>query len=154
MEMFPDHVIATRYSGVGGLPHFDDSSHVPEPVHEFREQVARADGILICQPEYAFGVAGSLKNALDWTVGSGDFVNKPVALITAATVGENAHAAMKLTLTAMNAILVEAAMLTIPFVKSRLAGGAIKEAQLTTQLQFVVTAFVRFIESYLPDKTR
>jgi NAD(P)H-dependent FMN reductase len=99
-------------------------------------------------------VAGSLKNALDWTVGSGDFVNKPVALITAATGGENAHAAMRLTLTAMNAILVEGAMLTIPFVKAMVAGGAIKETHLITQLQSLVTSFVRFIASDSPDKAR
>lgn len=108
-SMFPENVTFTVYDGVGTLPHFNDSNDVPESVAGFRSQLQAADGILICQPEYAFGVAGSLKNALDWTVSSGDFVNKPVALITAATGGDKAHAAMMLTLTAMSSRIVEGA---------------------------------------------
>ena len=37
-----------------------------------------ADGLLICSPEYAHGVAGVMKNALDWLVGGSEFVGKPV----------------------------------------------------------------------------
>ncbi|MCW3821386.1 NAD(P)H-dependent oxidoreductase [Leptospira interrogans] len=33
---------------------------------------------MICTPEYAHNMPGVLKNSLDWVVGSGEYVNKPV----------------------------------------------------------------------------
>jgi chromate reductase, NAD(P)H dehydrogenase (quinone) len=34
--------------------------------------VAHADAVLVSTPEYAGGMPGALKNALDWLVGSGE----------------------------------------------------------------------------------
>src|SRR5215213_1481187 len=59
------------FDGIADLPHFDDSIAPSAEVVNFRNKINENDGVIICQPEYAFGVAGSLKNALDWTVGSG-----------------------------------------------------------------------------------
>lgn len=146
--MVPEDVALTVYNGVGTLPHFNDSNETPESVVSFREQLQATDGILICQPEYAFGVAGSLKNALDWTVSSGDFVNKPVALITAATSGEKAHAAMLLTLTAMSSRIIEDASLLISFVKARLdPQGGIKDPETKHRLENAVDAFVQEVRA-------
>jgi NAD(P)H-dependent FMN reductase len=62
-----------------------------------------ADGILISSPEYAHGVPGSLKNALDWLVSDGALVDKPVALINASPVGgEFARDSLVETLRTMN----------------------------------------------------
>jgi NAD(P)H-dependent FMN reductase len=146
--MFAGSAQVVIYDGVGTLPHFNDSDEVVDSVNNFRKQIQNADGILICQPEYAFGVAGSLKNALDWTVGTGNFVDKPVALITAATGGENAHAAMMLTLKAMNSAIAPDASLIIPFVKAKLnTDGSIKDLQLEKQLQSLAAIFIAFIET-------
>ena len=41
-------------------------------VIEFRRELQKCDGVLISSPEYAHGVPGVLKNALDWIVGSGE----------------------------------------------------------------------------------
>jgi NAD(P)H-dependent FMN reductase len=49
--------------------------------------MARSDAVLIAAPEYAGGVAGTIKNALDWIVGSGELDTKPVAGISAGTSG-------------------------------------------------------------------
>src|SRR5262249_2302822 len=38
-------------------------------------------------PEYAGAIAGALKNALDWLVGSGELYRKPVAVLSAGTSG-------------------------------------------------------------------
>ncbi len=108
------------YGGIGSLPHFDGSEPPTPEVTGFRKLVADADGVLICTPEYAFGVPGSLKNALDWTVATGEFANKPVALITAATGGDKAHSSLLLTLTALSARVVEKGTLLIPFVRSKM----------------------------------
>jgi chromate reductase, NAD(P)H dehydrogenase (quinone) len=58
-----------------------------EAVLAFRAQVGAADAVLIAAPEYAGGIAGVVKNALDWIVGSGDLYGKPVALLSAGTSG-------------------------------------------------------------------
>jgi chromate reductase len=68
------------------LPHFNpdlDGDRPPEPVAALRSLAAAADALLIATPEYAHGMPGSLKNALDWLVSSGELYGKPVALLCA-----------------------------------------------------------------------
>ena len=61
---------------------------------EFRTVIGAADGLLISSPEYARGVAGVMKNALDWLVASFEFPNKPVALINTSPRATHALAAL------------------------------------------------------------
>src|SRR5690348_2511875 len=64
------------FEGLDNIPHFNpdlDNENPPESVKNFRKQLKGADGILICTPEYAMGVPGTLKNAIDWTVSSCEF---------------------------------------------------------------------------------
>lgn len=121
----PGNVDYIIYDGLSQLPHFDpglDNDDPPEPVSALRKLLAEADGVVICTPEYAYGVPGSLKNALDWTVSSGSLVDKPLALITASTGGQNAHAALLLTLGALSANVLENATLLISFIRSKMDG--------------------------------
>src|SRR4051812_18534105 len=70
------------------LPPFNpdrDGDEVLPEVARWRAELSSADAVVIATPEYAFGIAGALKNSLDWVVGSGEFVNKRVALIGAST---------------------------------------------------------------------
>lgn len=94
------------WEGLGELPHFNpdlDAGDPPEPVRAFRQLLASADGVIISSPEYAHGVPGSLKNALDWLVSDGALVGKPVMIIASGpTYGEFAHAQLMETLTTMN----------------------------------------------------
>ena len=146
-SLLPVNTIFQLYDGLGQLPHFDDSLEIPAEVIQFRQLITEADAVLICTPEYAFGVPGSLKNALDWTVGSGEFVNKPVAVITAASVGKNAHASLLLTLSAISANVAEDAKLLIPFIRAKLnEKGEINDPALLAEMQRVVNAFITSIE--------
>ena len=70
-------------------------------VVELEALVRHADALLICSPEYARGVPGSLKNALDWLVSSDAFVGKPVALINTSPRATHAQASLALTLETM-----------------------------------------------------
>lgn len=113
----------TIYDDMGSLPHFNpdlDTDTPPESVNNLRKQLKIADAVLICSPEYAFGVPGSLKNLLDWTVSSGDFVDKPVALITASSQGQYAHEALLRTLGAISAKIPEGGSLLIPFIRTKI----------------------------------
>jgi chromate reductase, NAD(P)H dehydrogenase (quinone) len=144
--MVPNDVEFKIYQGLRGLPHFDDSPSIPDAVADFQQQIKEADGIFICTPEYAFGVPGSLKNALDWTVGTGDFVNKPVALVTASSAGDKAHAALLHTLTAISADIAKGGTLLISFVRSKLNDKKeISDALTYKALQSVVDALITAI---------
>ena len=81
----------------------------PEPVARLRARIIAADALLVASPEYAHGVSGVIKNALDWMVGNESFVGKPVALLNASPRAVHAAAALRETLVTMSAILVEAA---------------------------------------------
>lgn len=140
--LFPASIDFRIYEGIAMLPHFNDSEIIPEEVTLFREELRHADGVFICTPEYAFGIPGSLKNALDWTVGSGELVEKPVALITASSVGDKGHAALLLVLSAITADIDSAHALLIPFIRAILDGdGAIKDAETATQVRTLVEGF-------------
>jgi chromate reductase, NAD(P)H dehydrogenase (quinone) len=97
---------------IASVPHFSpdldqDGVTPPAPVVELRKLLAEADGILICCPEYAHGVPGAFKNALDWIVSSGEFTDKPTAVIMASASGaELARAALVPTLKVMGAAMV------------------------------------------------
>jgi chromate reductase len=85
IELSPDNVDIELYEGIGALPHFnpDHDAEPPASVIEWKSALQSAHAVIICSPEYAHGVPGVLKNALDWTVGSGEFMHKPVALVNA-----------------------------------------------------------------------
>ena len=70
----PPGVTGAVYDGMGGLPHFNpDDDREGDPVDpavaELRAQIAAADALLLCTPEYAGALPGALKNLLEWTVG-------------------------------------------------------------------------------------
>jgi chromate reductase len=147
-KFFPPHVNIITYEGLGNLPHFNDSKTPSTEVLDFHELLRTADGVLICSPEYAFGVPGTLKNALDWTVSSGEFVNKPVALITAATGGNNAHAALLLTFKALSANIYPDATLLISFIRARLSvTGEVTDSLTLDAIRKVVEAMMKVIET-------
>jgi NAD(P)H-dependent FMN reductase len=57
------------YEGLAGLPWFNpdlDGERPPEPVLALRREIGACAGLLISSPEYARGVSGVMKNALDW----------------------------------------------------------------------------------------
>ena len=112
----PKGVEIILYDGLAGLPHFNpDLEETLQPaVTDFRTRLQAAHGVLISSPEYAHGVPGALKNALDWVVGSGEFVDKPVALLNAAPRSTHAQASLRETLTVMTARIVAEASVAIP----------------------------------------
>jgi chromate reductase, NAD(P)H dehydrogenase (quinone) len=118
--LIPPDTYFEIFDGIGNLPHFNDPEIVPDVVRDFKKKIREADAILICTPEYAFGVPGSLKNAIDWTVGSGEFVDKTVGLITASSQGEKGHAALLEILQAVSARVVPEATLLISFIRAKL----------------------------------
>lgn len=148
-EMVAAGVVIDSYNGLSAFSHFNpdlDNDTPPTEVIDWRNQLKNANAVLICTPEYAFGVPGSLKNALDWTVSSGEFVDKPVALITASSVGTNAHSSLLLTLGAISAKVADDAALLIPFVRTKVnSDGSITDTEVLVSLKKVLDALVNSI---------
>ena len=137
--MVPDNINYTIYNTLVTIPPFDpglDNHTPPPPVAELRQLITNADAIIICTPEYAFGVPGQLKNALDWLVSSGTLVDKPVVLITASSSGEYAHPSLLRTLSALSANVIEDACLLAPFIRSKMdSEGNVTDEQLRKALE-------------------
>ena len=111
----PPGMSVTIFAGMGDLPLFnpDLESREPSQVARLRTDIADADALLIASPEYAHGVSGVMKTALDWMVASGVLMNKPIALWNASPRASHAIAALRETLLVMAARLVDVAGLEL-----------------------------------------
>lgn len=143
----PANVEFKIYEGLADLPHFSpdlDGDNIP-PVKQARELVQKADAVLICTPEYAFGIPGALKNLLDWTVSSSEFMAKPTAVITASpTTGEKAHAALLLVLSALSAQVIESASIKLLFNRTKLnTAGEVTDPSILEALQKALTTLLQ-----------
>jgi NAD(P)H-dependent FMN reductase len=147
-DLVPEQVNFNIYNGIGNIAAFDDSSLVPAEVNNFISLITEADAVFFCIPEYAFGVPGALKNAMDWTVASTAFTDKPVALITAASSGEKAHAAFTHTLTALGSKISEETRLLIPFIRTKMnEKGEMKDLATLISVKRVINALLQTIGS-------
>jgi NAD(P)H-dependent FMN reductase len=148
-RLAPTGVEFIIYDGLATIPPFDpgnDNDTPPSTVTDFRNFAATADGIIICTPEYAFGIPGQLKNALDWTVSSGSFSGKPTALITASTGGENAHSALIKVLGAIDASLSDDTTLLISYIRSKMdTAGNITDEETGEKIRTVLANLLKSI---------
>ncbi len=128
------------FEGIGDLPHFNpdlDQGHGIEAVNRWRAAVKAADAVLFSTPEYAFGVPGVLKNALDWLVSSGELNEKPVAAISASPLyggGDKAMASLLLTLKALGTEMSGFSSYSIPSVYQKVKGEEITDTETAEKL--------------------
>lgn len=102
------------------LPLFnpDLEAHPPDSVQDFRSLVGGADALLIASPEYAHGVSGVMKNALDWLVSYEGTVYKPIALINASPRAHHAYEALREILQTMSTTIIDGASISVPLLGS------------------------------------
>ena len=143
-QLAPVGVNVTLFEGLRAIPPFDPDQDGPTPpaaVAALRQAVETADALVICSPEYARGVAGTLKNALDWLVSGSEMPGKRVALINTSPRAVHAQAALRLTLETVSARLVEAACITLPLLGRDLGPHAIAaDPELSRALRQVLDA--------------
>jgi NAD(P)H-dependent FMN reductase len=141
------------YEGLAELPHFNPDLDEPgavaaESVARLRALVGAADAVLISSPEYAHGVPGSLKNALDWLVSGSEIPYKPVGLLNVSSRSTYAHASLAETLSTMSAMLVPDASITVPLDGRRLdADGIAATSELANALHSVVRALIDAVDT-------
>jgi NAD(P)H-dependent FMN reductase len=141
-ELAKDTLNIIIYEDLTALPYFNQDlsiDNTPQSVVDFRKAINKADGVLICTPEYVFSLPGILKNAIEWTVSTTIFADKPTALITASSSGQKAHESLLLIMNTLSIKTNEDMCLLISGVKSKLnsQGQFIDEASLTQLKQLI-----------------
>lgn len=148
------HVRITLFLALDTLPPFnpdlDRVGAVPPPaVGDFRQRVRCADALLICSPEYAHGVPGTLKNALDWLVSVPDVLSKPVGLLNASPRATHAPASLAETLRTMSMTVIPEASIAVPVSGRALSAAAMaRDPELAAALRGVIEALLRAANEY------
>ena len=131
------------------LPHFDPELSITAPpaiVVDFRNAVQRADGIIICTPEYIFSIPAGLKNAIEWCVATTVFSKKPIGLITASASGAKAHEELKLIMRTVETIFNDETTLLINGIKGKVdESGNITDEKTQAALEAFIKAFITLV---------
>lgn len=131
------------YQGMADLPLFNPDMEASEPpaVAAFRDQIVSAEALLIASPEYAHGITGVMKNALDWMVSCEAFVHKPVAILNASPRATIADTAIREILTVMSAQIMEEASITLPIIGAGLdEEGIFRHTEIALRLSAALAA--------------
>jgi NAD(P)H-dependent FMN reductase len=145
-------VTTVLYDGLADLPAFnpdDDGDRLPAAVAGLRRQIADADAVIFCTPEYAGTLPGSFKNLLDWTVGGGEIYGKPVAWINVAAPGrgKGAEDTLALVLGYVGAVIVDAACRRIQVDRAAIASdGTASDPEFTAQIAEFWTAILSHLD--------
>jgi chromate reductase, NAD(P)H dehydrogenase (quinone) len=137
------------YDGIGHLPLFNvdlDMDPAPPEVARFRARLTACAGIIISSPEYAHGISGVLKNALDWTVSSGDFYEKPVAIFNASPRASIAQESLAEILRTMGARIIAPAAVSVLLLGKNLdASGIAADPELANAIRSGLDAFIKVL---------
>lgn len=113
----PTNTSITIWKSFKDFPIFSpdgEGAQTPLIIREFVQQVEMADGLIVSCPEYAHGIPGGFKNALDWLVSNEKFPGKSVMIAHASHRGEFVLSALHEVLKTMSANIIEDAFLRIP----------------------------------------
>jgi chromate reductase len=146
-------VRAVVFGAIGALPLFnpdDDREGVPLDPHvtAMRNEVAAADAVLFCTPEYAGALPAALKNLLEWTIGDAGTYRKPVAWINAAgpaapTGAADAHESLAKVLRYAGAEIVDDACVRVPVTREMVGpDGLISDAPARAAIASAITALL------------
>lgn len=137
----------------GRLPLFnaDLEATPPDEVRRFRLAVSQTDAMVIASPEYAHGISGVMKNALDWLVGDAGFIAKPIALVNTSPRAHHAQEALAETLRTMSARIVGDASISVALLGSGLDPHDLSQA--TDVRAAVERMFVALALACLPSKS-
>ena len=140
------------YDGLGRLPIFnpdDEGERTPQEASRLIDAVTRADGVIISCPEYAHGVPGGLKNALDWLVSRDAAVAKPAMLAHASPRSLFARTALAEIVRTMSFALYEEAVCEIALLgrKPPEVEAILAEPMNVQAMRDALSAFAEFIRA-------
>jgi len=114
--------IKIEIGSIATLPLFnpDLEEKPPLSVKQLKEELSKSDGLVLATPEYAHGISGPMKNALDWLVSGVEFPGKPIMLINTSPRASHAQASLQEILRTMSAEVVDSAFVSLPLLGSDL----------------------------------
>ena len=147
-------VAATLWERLRDVPAFvpEDGTEPAAVVTDLRGRLTEADAVVFCTPEYAGTLPGSLKNAIDWLVGSGELYRKPVAWINVAAPGRGAGATATLAavLAYVDADVIEQACTRIPVARNMIAAdGTVHDPAIRARLADQLASVADHVRSVL-----
>jgi NAD(P)H-dependent FMN reductase len=151
----PENLEIVVYGGLANLPQFnpDLDNDAPAAVRDFRSQLDKSAGVIISSPEYAHGVPGALKNALDWLVASGELCEKPVALFSASPRATFAQASLTVTLSVMSVRLIEEASIIVPLLGKKVdVPGLIADPDMSHAIHSALVTLAHLICLFGPNR--
>ena len=142
----------TVHDRLGRLPIFnpdDEGDRTPQEASALIDAVTQADGVIISCPEYAHGVPGGLKNALDWLVSRNAAVAKPAMLVHASPRSLFARAALAEIMRTMSFALCEDVLeIALLGRKPPEVEGILAEPENQLVMRNTLSAFADFIRSH------
>ena len=148
-KLAPDDVEIVVHKELGNLPLFnpDLEGQIIPALDELRSALAKSHGLIIASPEYAHGISGVMKNALDWLVSGEEFVYMPVAFINTSPRASHAQVALREVVKTMSGNIIEKACISIPLLSSNLdADGIVNDQAISTLLKSSLMDFCAEIE--------
>lgn len=143
----PPHIDITIGS-IGDLPLFNpdrEDEQIPA-LEDLSKLLKQADGLILASPEYAHGVSGPMKNALDWLVGGPEFPYKPIMLINTSPRATHAQESLREIIRTMSGVLIEGAHVSIPLLSRELGiKGILRDHEMVQALRTGLQAFCRGI---------
>jgi Predicted flavoprotein len=149
-ELYQNELNIEIFTGLTEFPLFNpdtQSEHTPEIIKEFRSKIQNADGVLICTPEYVHSVPAVLKNAIEWTIATTVFSEKPVALITASGLGQKAHESLCLIMKTIYARFSEETQLCISGARTKVSGNKIVDSATLDKIKLLINSFINSINT-------
>ena len=141
---------------IGDLPLFNpdrENEHIPSLV-KLKNSINESSGLILATPEYAHGISGPLKNALDWLVSGVEFPDKPIMLINTSPRASYAQESLREVLITMSGSLIERAHVSIPLLGSELDSvGIIKSEEIASALKVGISEFCSEIEAQKLNKS-
>jgi len=150
----PASVRVRIFDGLADLPHFNpdldaEGAVLPASVEAFRGEIDAADALLISSPEYAHGVPGTLKNALDWLVSSPGMVFKPIALLNVSPRSTHAYASLVEILRTMSTVAVPGASVQLSLASRTVSADEIAaDPQIADRLRSSLDALLVAAKEY------
>ena len=150
-KLIEENIEFSIFNQIAELPHFNpdlDNDAVAPLVTDFRNRITEADGVLICTPEYVFSIPGSLKNALEWTVSTVVFSDKPLGIITVSASGEKGHEQLQLIMRTLGANFNEDTLLLIGGIKGKVnEQGEITHTETLEKVNRFSKVFLQLVDS-------
>ena len=150
-DLTQEEFFLTIFDDLKKLPHFSPEHSLkdtPKVILDFRAYIAKADGILICTPEYVFSIPSGLKNAIEWCISTTVFYQKPIGLITASASGYKGHEELKLIMKTVEANFTEQTTLLIQGVKGKINElGIITDSKTQEDLSSFIEAYKTLIKN-------